>query len=67
MSASRTQTPDCVLQEPIGIIGAGVSGLISAHVLLKDGFTNITIISRDKSVGGTWARERVYPGLFINK
>ncbi|CAA7266120.1 unnamed protein product [Cyclocybe aegerita] len=55
-----------VLSEAIGIVGAGVAGLISAHVLLKDGFTDITLISRDKSVGGTWARHRVYPGLYIN-
>jgi len=56
-----------VLSEPIGIIGAGVAGLINAHVLLQDGFTDVTLVSRDKSVGGTWARHRVYPGLYINK
>lgn len=56
-----------VLNEPIGIIGTGVAGLINAHVLLQDGFTDVTLISRDNSVGGTWARHRVYPGLFINK
>ncbi|KAF9035558.1 hypothetical protein BJ165DRAFT_1533546 [Panaeolus papilionaceus] len=55
-----------VLNEPIGIIGSGVAGLITAHVLLSDGFTDVTIITRDSSVGGTWARERVYPGLYIN-
>ncbi|KIM34709.1 hypothetical protein M413DRAFT_20887 [Hebeloma cylindrosporum] len=55
-----------VLNEPIGIIGAGIAGLINAHVLLQDGFTDVTLISRDSSVGGTWARHRVYPGLFIN-
>lgn len=56
-----------VLDQPVGIIGTGVAGLINAHVLLQDGFTDVTLISRDKSVGGTWARERVYPGLHINK
>ena len=55
------------LQGSVGIIGAGVAGLISAHVLLQDGFKGVTLISRDKSVGGTWARARVYPGLHINK
>ncbi|KAF9444652.1 FAD/NAD(P)-binding domain-containing protein [Macrolepiota fuliginosa MF-IS2] len=55
-----------VLSEPIGIIGAGPAGLINAHVLLQDGFTNIQLITRDASVGGVWARERVYPGLHIN-
>lgn len=52
--------------ETIGIIGAGPAGLITAHVLLQDGF-NVEIITRDKTVGGVWARERVYPGLSLNK
>ena len=51
----------------VGIIGAGAAGLIHAHVLLQDGFSDVTLVSRDKSVGGTWARARVYPGLHINK
>ncbi|KAF8585177.1 FAD/NAD(P)-binding domain-containing protein [Ramaria rubella] len=55
-----------VLSEPLGIIGSGTAGLITAHVLLQDGFTNVQIITRDKSPGGVWARERVYPGLNIN-
>lgn len=50
----------------IGIIGAGAAGLINAHVLLQDGFTDIHVITRDATVGGVWARERVYPGLRIN-
>ena len=56
-----------VLREPVGIIGAGTAGLICAHVLLQDGFTDVTLISRDKSVGGTWMRDRVYQGLYLNK
>ncbi|KAF9476196.1 FAD/NAD(P)-binding domain-containing protein [Pholiota conissans] len=55
-----------ILSEPVGILGAGVAGLINAYVLLQDGFTNITVITRDRSVGGTWSRDRVYPGLRIN-
>ncbi|KAF8162699.1 hypothetical protein B0H34DRAFT_650867 [Crassisporium funariophilum] len=62
MSASRAE----ILRERIGIIGAGVSGLINAHVLLQDGFTDVTLITRDKYVGGTWMRGRVYPGLYMN-
>ncbi len=56
-----------VLSEPIAILGTGVAGLISAYVLLQDGFSNVTVITRDHSVGGTWSRDRVYPGLCINK
>lgn len=62
-----TTRTDSILSEPIGIIGAGPAGLINAHVLLQDGFTNIQVITRDASVGGVWARDRVYPGLHINK
>ncbi|TFK37874.1 FAD/NAD-P-binding domain-containing protein [Crucibulum laeve] len=54
------------LDERIGIIGAGAAGLITAHVLLQDGFTNVQIFTRDKSAGGVWARERIYPGLVLN-
>ena len=50
----------------VGIIGAGAAGLITAHVLLQDGF-NVQVITRDMSVGGVWAKQRVYPGLAINK
>ncbi|KAJ2933423.1 hypothetical protein H1R20_g3675, partial [Candolleomyces eurysporus] len=55
-----------VLNQPVGIIGTGVAGLINAHVLLQDGFSDITLLTRDRSVGGTWARERIYPGLHTN-
>lgn len=41
--------------------------LTLAYTLLRDGFTNVTIISRDSKPGGVWSDERVYPGLTINK
>ncbi len=50
----------------VGIIGSGTAGLVSAHVLKQDGF-NVTILSKDKTPGGVWARERIYPGLALNK
>lgn len=56
-----------VLNQPIGIIGTGVAGLINAYVLTSDGYTDVTLITRDETVGGTWAKERVYPGLHINR
>ncbi|KAG6810296.1 hypothetical protein H0H92_012520 [Tricholoma furcatifolium] len=49
----------------VGILGTGASGLITAQVLLNDGF-DVQLITRDSSAGGVWARERVYPGLSIN-
>lgn len=48
------------------VIGSGAAGLITAHVLLRDGFTNVDVISRDSSAGGIWAAERVFPGMTIN-
>ncbi|TFK38930.1 hypothetical protein BDQ12DRAFT_735153 [Crucibulum laeve] len=58
--------PDIVLSAPIAVIGTGPAGLITAHVLLQDGFSNVHLLTRDKTVGGVWARERVYPSLYIN-
>ncbi|TFK19523.1 FAD/NAD(P)-binding domain-containing protein [Coprinopsis marcescibilis] len=55
-----------VLSAPVCIIGTGVAGIISAHVLIQDGFRDVTLISRDQAVGGVWARERVYEGLRTN-
>jgi dimethylaniline monooxygenase (N-oxide forming) len=55
------------LQKTIGIIGSGPAGLISAQVLLKDGFEHVEVLTRDHSPGGVWAKERVPPNLKINK
>ncbi|KAF4580716.1 hypothetical protein EYR38_003002 [Pleurotus pulmonarius] len=52
--------------DAIGIIGAGAAGLITAYTLLQDGFKDIQLLTRDKTAGGIWAEERVYPGLTIN-
>lgn len=55
------------LFEPVGIIGSGIAGLITAHILVQDGFRSVEVLTRDKSVGGVWSEERVYPGLRINR
>jgi cation diffusion facilitator CzcD-associated flavoprotein CzcO len=55
------------LFETVGIIGSGIAGLITAHVLLQDGFKSVEVLTRDKSVGGVWSEERVYFGLRINR
>ncbi|KIP06555.1 hypothetical protein PHLGIDRAFT_452381 [Phlebiopsis gigantea 11061_1 CR5-6] len=54
------------LHKSICVIGSGPAGLISAHVLLKDGFTNVEVLTHDHSAGGTWAEERVPPELKVN-
>jgi cation diffusion facilitator CzcD-associated flavoprotein CzcO len=58
--------PDPLL-EPVGVIGSGIAGLITAHTLLKDGFKSVEVLTRDRSVGGVWSEERVYSGLQINR
>ncbi|OSD04414.1 FAD/NAD-P-binding domain-containing protein [Trametes coccinea BRFM310] len=52
--------------ESVAIIGAGIIGLITAHILLEDGFTDVQVLTRDNEVGGIWARSRIYPGLYTN-
>jgi dimethylaniline monooxygenase (N-oxide forming) len=39
------------MTKSIGIIGAGSAGLVTAHVLLRDGF-DVTVLTRDRSPGG---------------
>lgn len=59
--------PASELNQAVAVLGSGPAGLISAHVLLKDGFTNVQVLTRDRSAGGTWADERVPPDIYINK
>jgi len=47
------------------IIGAGVSGLVTAKVLHRDGF-DITIFEKEPTIGGVWAPSRAYVGLRTN-
>ncbi|OSC97983.1 FAD/NAD-P-binding domain-containing protein [Trametes coccinea BRFM310] len=53
-------------EESVAVIGSGVSGLITAYTLIRDGFENVEILTKDAHVGGIWARDRIYPGLFLN-
>jgi dimethylaniline monooxygenase (N-oxide forming) len=55
------------LLEPVGVVGSGMAGLVTAHTLLQDGFKAVEVLTRDRSVGGVWSEERVYPGLQINR
>ncbi|TCD66639.1 hypothetical protein EIP91_001106 [Steccherinum ochraceum] len=50
----------------ICVLGAGPVGLVTAHTLLQDGFENIAVLTRDRSPGGVWAEERLYPDVMIN-
>jgi dimethylaniline monooxygenase (N-oxide forming) len=49
----------------VGVIGAGISGLVTAKVLLEDGFA-VTLLEKESELGGVWAASRTYPGLYAN-
>ncbi|KAJ7788555.1 FAD/NAD-P-binding domain-containing protein [Mycena olivaceomarginata] len=49
----------------VAVLGAGASGLVTASTLLRDGF-DVQVITRDRTPGGQWAKERIYPGLHLN-
>lgn len=57
---------DTELDKAVCVVGAGAAGLVSAQVLVADGFTHVDVLTRDHSPGGTWAEERIYPELRIN-
>lgn len=40
--------------DPILIVGAGASGLVTAKALISEGFENITIYERREDIGGVW-------------
>lgn len=44
----------------IAIIGAGLSGLCSAKIFIKEGF-EVTVFEKGETLGGVWAQERSYP------
>jgi len=47
------------------VIGAGISGLVTAKVLLADGF-HVELFEKQSDLGGTWHPDRTYPGLRTN-
>ncbi|KAL2844528.1 hypothetical protein BJY01DRAFT_248145 [Aspergillus pseudoustus] len=49
------------------IVGAGLHGLIMAKTYLEvHPSATLLVVDESQSVGGTWARERLYPGLKTN-
>ncbi|HVG44508.1 MAG TPA: NAD(P)/FAD-dependent oxidoreductase [Longimicrobium sp.] len=46
----------------IGIVGAGLSGLVAAKTFLEEGF-EVAVFEKEDELGGVWARSRRYPGL----
>jgi 4-hydroxyacetophenone monooxygenase len=48
----------------VGIIGAGMSGIIAAH-RLSQAWVEVTLIDKNRDVGGTWY-ENTYPGCRVD-
>lgn len=46
----------------IGIIGAGIAGLVTAKTLAQFG-NDVTVFEKEAELGGVWAGSRRYPGL----
>jgi cation diffusion facilitator CzcD-associated flavoprotein CzcO len=46
----------------VAVIGAGMSGILTAIELQKAGITDFTVYEKAATLGGTW-RENTYPGL----
>jgi dimethylaniline monooxygenase (N-oxide forming) len=46
----------------IGIIGAGISGLVTAKTFLQKGYL-VTILEKSDQVGGVWNKKRSYAGV----
>jgi dimethylaniline monooxygenase (N-oxide forming) len=49
----------------VGVIGAGIAGLVTAKVLRDDGF-KVTVFEKESAIGGVWIESRTYPGLRTN-
>ncbi|KAI1912372.1 hypothetical protein LOZ39_002576 [Ophidiomyces ophidiicola] len=49
------------------IVGAGPSGLVCARTYLTiNPSANVVILESAATIGGVWAKERIYPGLHLN-
>ncbi|MFN8492461.1 MAG: NAD(P)/FAD-dependent oxidoreductase [Caldilineaceae bacterium] len=49
----------------VGVIGAGIAGLVTAKVLKADGFV-VTLFEKQAELGGVWTTAHTYPGLRAN-
>lgn len=50
------------MKQKIAIIGAGLSGLVTAKTLLDYGH-DVIVFEKEDEIGGVWAPSRRYPGL----
>ncbi len=58
-----TETGQAPRRSPkIVVIGAGMTGILAAIQLKKQGYTDVTVFEKAATLGGTW-RENTYPGV----
>ena len=64
MNASSQSDPSTTRQRPLRfiVIGAGLSGIMSAIKLAQGGDRDVTVYEKAARLGGTW-RENTYPGV----
>ncbi len=61
---TQSSLPDSTVNRPkkIGIIGAGVSGLVTAKTMREHGF-DVVVFEKEAELGGVWASTRRYPNV----
>jgi cation diffusion facilitator CzcD-associated flavoprotein CzcO len=64
MTATKPSDPTATRERPLRfiIIGAGLSGVMSAIKLAQAGYRDVTVFEKADRLGGTW-RENTYPGV----
>ena len=50
------------MKKQVVIIGAGISGLVTAKALKEYGY-DVIVLEKENGIGGVWALSRHYPGL----
>lgn len=56
------ETPSSLRSPSVVVIGAGMTGILMVIRLRQAGITDITILEKKATLGGTW-RENAYPGV----
>ena len=65
VEATDSHTAGAGPGQRVGIIGAGIAGLVTARIFLENGF-DVQVFEKEPGLGGVWALSRAYPGLRAN-